>query len=354
MRRFLIIAACCCAILCACSTQKIDNKEPSEANQIQDDSQTAPEPAHEDTKLQEGGTNSEVKPFVGGITMFVGDEIALVNSVEKRMPAAPFVDHGIFFFPLCFVTEIYGWQYSCTGDIVTVRTPEHVFQYVLNAQTFFVDDIEYTQAGIAMLFDSSASDEERKAAAPYFYPKEKDGVVFFPSGYGSSEQHSPSLFIISQYVQWNMIIFEGFAEELGFAGIYLQHNWDDLSKEETEGMISCGIIGDALTMGYEVEEYEGRGLHALVLREKADAKETECGLDGNIISVYATSSETPTPRGVRCGDTELDLLHAYGFAYAFPYLTFGYDANNDIVTKVGFHTYEGLNIPEACFENENW
>ena len=77
--------------------------------------------------------------------------------------------------------------------------------------------------------------------------REKDGVVFFPSGYGSSEQHSPSLFIISQYVQWNMIIFEGFAEELGFAGIYLQHNWDDLSKEETEGMISCGIVGDALT-----------------------------------------------------------------------------------------------------------
>ena len=82
-----------------------------------------------------------------------------------------------------------------------------------------------------------------------------------------------------------MIIFEGFAEELGFAGIYLQHNWDDLSKEETEGMISCGIVGDALTLGYEVEEYEGRGLHALVLREKADTEETGSGLDGNIISV---------------------------------------------------------------------
>ena len=87
-----------------------------------------------------------------------------------------------------------------------------------------------------MLFDSSATDEERKAAAPYFYPREKDGIVFFPTGYGSSEQHSPNLFIISQYVQWNMIIFEGFAEELGFDGIYLQHNWDDLSKEETEEM----------------------------------------------------------------------------------------------------------------------
>ena len=188
MRRFLIIAACCCAILCACSTQKIDNKEPSEASQIQDDSQVAPEPAYEANKLQEDDMNSDTTPFVGGITMFVGDEIALVNSVEKRMPAAPFLDHDIFFFPLCFVTEIYGWQYSCNEDIVTVKTPEHVFQYVLNAQTFFVDDIEYKQDGIARLFDSSASDEERKVAAPYFYPREKDGVVFFPSGYGSSEQ----------------------------------------------------------------------------------------------------------------------------------------------------------------------
>ena len=53
MRRFLIIAACCCAILCACSIQKIDNKEPPEAKQIQDDSQTAPEPAHEENELQE-------------------------------------------------------------------------------------------------------------------------------------------------------------------------------------------------------------------------------------------------------------------------------------------------------------
>ena len=89
MRRFLIIAACCCAILCACSIQKIDNKEPPEAKQIQDDSQTAPEPAHEENELQEDNMNSDATPFVGGITMFVGDEIALVNSVEKRMPAAP-------------------------------------------------------------------------------------------------------------------------------------------------------------------------------------------------------------------------------------------------------------------------
>ena len=147
MRRFLIIAACCCAILCACSTQKIDNKEPSEASQIQDDSQVAPEPAYEANKLQEDDMNSDTTPFVGGITMFVGDEIALVNSVEKRMPAAPFLDHDIFFFPLCFVTEIYGWQYSCNEDIVTVKTPEHVFQYVLNAQTFFVDDIVRISGG---------------------------------------------------------------------------------------------------------------------------------------------------------------------------------------------------------------
>ena len=62
MRRFLIIAACCCAILCACSTQKIDNKEPSEASQIQDDSQVAPEPAYEANKLQEDDMNSDTAP----------------------------------------------------------------------------------------------------------------------------------------------------------------------------------------------------------------------------------------------------------------------------------------------------
>ena len=119
--------------------------------------------------------------------------------------------------------------FYCANEIISIFENVNHFGLPLPKKfKEYLDCLLYT-SGIAMLFDSSASDEERKVAAPYFYPKEKDGVVFFPSGYGSSEQHSPSLFIISQYVQWNMIIFEGFAEELGFAGIYLQHNWDDLS-----------------------------------------------------------------------------------------------------------------------------
>lgn len=54
--------------------------------------------------------------FCGGITLFAGDPVALVNSEEVTMEGAPFFKYEEFYVPLRFAAETLGWHYAEDGD----------------------------------------------------------------------------------------------------------------------------------------------------------------------------------------------------------------------------------------------
>lgn len=289
--------------------------------------------------------------FEGGITMFDGESTAYVNSVPMQMEAAPFVENGIFFFPLQFAAQAYGMRYEKEDSLVTLESSYHTFQYLLGSKTFFVDDIEYQPKELAFLFDTTASEDQMAAAAPCYFPQERDGVVFFPCLFGMGVEGAALPFWTSHYPQWNMVIFEGNAQEMGISGFFMNHSWDELPENAKAGLHSKGTIGSLEAECCDVEEYEGNGLHVFVARQKEGTENP--GLNGIIISVFTSTPDVATPRGVRCGDTERELFRAYGFGYGFPWMTFGYDVQDGFVTRVGFQMLVASEIPKIYMETEH-
>lgn len=96
---------------------------------------------------------------------------------ELEMPAAPFVEDGVFFFPLQFVAEAMGVDYARDGDAVTLRWEGHETVFYLNSRRFRVDGVEGQVEGTHFLYREGLPDAP---ADDRFTPIERDGVVFLP------------------------------------------------------------------------------------------------------------------------------------------------------------------------------
>lgn len=114
------------------------------------------------------------------VSMRLGERRAFAYGELVEIPAAPFLEHDTFYFPLQFVAEAMGVQYAFSDGCAYLQCDGHVTQFFIDSPRFVVDGVEGQAEGERTLF------REGLPHAPvdeHFTPLLRDGIVFLPVDY---------------------------------------------------------------------------------------------------------------------------------------------------------------------------
>ncbi len=263
------------------------------------------------------------------------------KSVRVPLPAAPFVENEIFYFPVEAMADWMEVGYSRTGDTFSLFTSDDSIRLFLNSRQYVLNGQTGQREGERRIYTPQSMNNNYIPVDDTYVPVERDGVVFLPSDYFWGDMGY--FFLIEEYPvpQPGMVIFtHRKMEELGIGGFYLRHKFDETQPELRAGLHCIGNLG-ALESDpdYDIIGYTGNGLDVHVLRLRHDAEwENSGSMDGTISAVLTTNPEIPTPRGLRCGDMPRRAWELYGtgpHAGAAPVLRYECPDNGPI-TAVGF------------------
>ncbi len=170
-------------LLTACA---VEMKEIPREIPVLDSAVLEPEPnvlVQESSELEFSSVNPNPVDF---LEMRAGDrharpgDYSYMREETVEMPAAPFVEHDTFYFPLQFVAEAMGVQYAFTDGCAYLKYDEHVTQFFIDSPRFIVDGVESRVKGERTLFreglPKAPTDES-------FTPLLRDGIVFLPVEY---------------------------------------------------------------------------------------------------------------------------------------------------------------------------
>lgn len=102
------------------------------------------------------------------------------ESLMEEMPAAPFVEHDAFYFPLQFVAEAMGVQYAFADGCAYLQWDGHMTQFFVDSPRFIVDGVEGQVEGERRLYRKGW---QYGPVDAHFTPVLRDGVVFLPVEY---------------------------------------------------------------------------------------------------------------------------------------------------------------------------
>lgn len=169
-------------VSCAAPPQESPQEVPAREAVTLDPDTVAPE------SEPEGPAFSPVNPRpAGSIVMESGQRRADVDSQWVEMPAAPFVEHDSFYFPLQFLAEAMGVQYAYANGCAYLQCGEHVTQFFIDSPHFIVDGVEGRVEGTRRLYRKGLPEGR---VDEYFTPVLRDGVVFLPIEYLPAEFRS--------------------------------------------------------------------------------------------------------------------------------------------------------------------
>ena len=298
-------------------------------------------------------------PLIGGITMWAGSDIAMVNSIPTQMPAAPFVENDVFYFPVEFTAEALGWDYSFTDGIATIemvhdheayygtdgvkieakRCKESI-QLEIGSRNMVTNGKKYLVTGSRRLFQSGAI--EHTAVDDSYVPVIRDGIVFAPVDYVRCSENLETLpypfFCEEQFPEGGYVIFSGAGKETGIGGFFLWDKYDELPEDLRDEMECLGVVGVSRD-AYDVVEYGKDGLvvHVMRLQER---KEDLDGMDGQIHCVSVTDPTIATPRGLHCGDSKERMMETYDSRF---YQNFQCAVKDNLITRISFYSYYDVN-----------
>ena len=343
-------------LLTGCAENSAPAQELKPAHTRPEETQSAEAP--ETPEKPEGSEQAEGygdAAFCGGITLFAGDPVALVNSEEVTMEGAPFFEDNVFYVPLQFAAETLGWHYAESGETIMLSAAK-TWEW---SADFAPDDGYYlrpcepvTQELVLTVgepvFTRNGETLESCSAG---VPVRRDGVVFLPLDFltfsdGEGQQSVPWLFGGSAYdPETGYAILNGQRNEAGLGGFTVWQNWDELPAEQREGFAESGPLGQSSIGEYNVVAYTRGGLRVHVLRLMAGGTEFSGDYDGAITGVYTSDPDIATPRGLRPSDTLEQTEQAYDGSFADS-LSLRLDEGDNIV-ELGLHSPYYDCVPEG-------
>ena len=340
-------------LLTGCAERTGPAQELEPAHRHPEEVQTAetPEPVETPEEPDYGDA-----AFCGGITLFAGDPVALVNSEEVTMEGAPFFEHDEFYVPLRFAAETLGWHYAEDGDVITLsaaKTWEWGVDFAPDGGYFLRPCEPVTQAlhltvGERAFTLNGEAVESCSAGAPV----RRDSVVYLPLDFltfsdGDGQQSVPWLFGGSTYdPEAGYAILNGQRNEAGLGGFYIWQNWDKLPEAQRAGFAESGMLGQSSIGEYNVVEYMRGGLRVHVLQPMTGGTEFSSDYDGAITGVYTSDPNIATPRGLRPGDAWEKAEQVYDGSFADS-LSLRLDEDDNIV-ELGLHSPYYDSPPAGC------
>lgn len=344
----MLLFAALCLSSCTGRPAHSEAAAQAEAAGVQESAQTLPapvaqaqepvktEPAPEEPAKEASVPEEPVEFFTGGITLWAGSDTALVNSKPVQIPAAPFVENGIFFFPLQFIAETLGWEYQYESGVVQLQSSLLWTTLSVGERTLCADGKKAVVTGTYRRFVPGSP--EATAADDTYVPVVRDGVVFLPLEFLSTrtdnDTRSQFSFRAQMFPEDGYVIISGHGKENGIGGFYVWDKYDQLPQPLRDGMDELGVVSVSRD-DYDVVEYGSNGLFVHVLRLR-DGCEDEWQLDGYISAVYTTNPDIPTPRGLRVGEDISRIETTYDSNFYMQLLCITED---DVITKIRFFSY---------------
>lgn len=284
MMRYLAAVFLLLLLLTGCAERAAPAQEPEPAHTHPVETQDAEAPeaveTPEDPVTPEAPETPEAADygdaaFCGGITLFAGDPVALVNSEEVTMEGAPFFKYEEFYVPLRFAAETLGWHYAEDGDAITLsatKTWEWGVDFAPDGGYFLRPCEPVTQelkltVGERVFTQNGDAVESCSAGVPV----RRDSVIYLPLDFltfsdGDGQQSVPWLFGGSTYdPEAGYAILNGQRNEAGLGGFAVWQNWDELPEVQREGFAESGMLGQSSIGEYNVVEYMRGGLRVHVL-----------------------------------------------------------------------------------------
>ena len=283
------------------------------------------------------------------VTLCPGVSEALVDGERKPLPAAPFIDRGVFYFPVETVSAWLDVNYTRSGSSIHLTTPDNDVQLFLNTRQYILNGQPAVREGRRANHDLEYVESFDLPADDGYTPVERNGTVYLPSDYLGEDMDL--FFRQDDYIgpTPKMMIFSqpNMAED-GIGGFCLGHKFDDTPSELRAGLHCIGKLGEYQTpyregygppfdTVYDIIGYAGNGLHVHVLRLHPGFR-NNLMLDGTISAVSTDNPELSTPRGLRCGDLPRRAWEIYGKADGALY--FDWTKPNGPITSIGFTRIE--------------
>ena len=340
-------------LLTGCAEHATPAQELEPAHRHPEEVQTAetPEPVETPEEPDYGDA-----AFCGGITLFAGDPVALVNSEEVTMEGAPFFENNEFYVPLRFAAETLGWHYAEDGDTITLsatKTWEWGVDFAPDGGYFLRPCEPVTQALHLTVGERAFTlNGEAVESCSAGVPVRRDSVIYLPLDFltfsdGDGQQSVPWLFGGSTYdPEAGYAILNGQRNEAGLGGFAVWQNWDELPEVQREGFAESGMLGQSSIGEYNVVEYMRGGLRVHVLRPMTDGTEFSSDYDGAIVGVYTSDPGIATPRGLRPGDSWEKAEQIYDGSFADT-LSLQLDEDDNIV-ELGLHSPYYDSPPAGC------
>lgn len=340
-------------LLTGCAERAAPAQELEPAHRHPEEVQTAepPEPVETPEEPDYGDA-----AFCGGVTLFAGSPIALVNSEEVTMEGAPFFEGDEFYMPLRFAAETLGWHYAEDGDAITLsatKTWEWGVDFAPDGGYFLRPCEPVTQALHLTVGERAFTlNGDAVESCSAGVPVRRDSVIYLPLDFltfsdGDGQQSVPWLFGGSTYdPEAGYAILNGQRNEAGLGGFYIWQNWDELPEVQREGFAESGMLGQSSIGEYNVVEYMRGGLRVHVLRPMTDGTEFSSDYDGAIVGVFTSDPSIATPRGLRPGDAWEKAEQVYDGSFADS-LSLRLDEDDNIV-ELGLHSPYYDSPPAGC------
>lgn len=251
--------------------------------------------------LRAGSTQAAVSGNLGG-RMYYGETVTL--------SAAPFIQDGVFYFPLEDVVPLLGGTCEIEGDTARVHVYERDLCFRAGSPNVTIDGTAY----------QNYSGEARM-------PQILDGVFYLPQGFEVSGEptglEGPELWLDLDREQLILSRSTAVNCELCAAGAWLEEPFDNVPASVRRTLKSAGQ--DPMNPQCYAERYEGDGVTIWVERP-IDEAEME-GIDtGFVVCIKITGDKYPTWRGLRVGDSRERAELLYGDlgpdSYLFPAFPF--------------------------------
>ena len=267
------------------------------------------------------------------VSLFPNDTEALVNGVPTQLPAAPFIENDVFFFPVETMAELMGVGFERIGNSFRLFNSDYEVRLFLNSRLYVMNGQAAQRVRNHRVFTPWPN---YVPVDDSYVPVERDGVIFLPSDYFQDQQafYHREFFHLHEdlYPESGVVVFsDPSADEQGIGGFYLNHKFDNTPPELRANLRCVGKIGEY--EGYDILVYFHGGLTVHVLRLQPGQANTLC-IDGVITAVAATNPAFSTPRGLRCGDSPERARQLYG--NDFTLTPHGQYLKNGPITAIAF------------------
>lgn len=236
------------------------------------------------------------------VSLFLDSTTAYCNGEEVTLSAAPFLQEGIFLYPLQDMVQLYHGTYFFDGQFAHIDMDGVTLICALGKREFICNGESYSVTH----YNRFTAEPVYVPAPDEYVPQLVDGVVFVPLDFfGSRFSWGSSLQL---FPQDRMAIWGRFYNESGTDHVKLEYYYDLIPQELRSVAVCDGIVDRVLS--YDVIRYRLEGMEIYVL-DCSVGKDMEW-MNGRICGIRITTPCYPTPRGLQVGDSKEKVIHLYG------------------------------------------